>query len=383
MNRIPFAIPDIDDLEINEVVDTLKSGWVTTGKKVTLFEKQFSEFIGSKHALAVNSATAGLHLALDAIGLKRKDKVIVPVNTFTSTAEVVRYFDADPIFCDIEPDTFNISIEFLEDILQNHPQKEHIKAIIPVHIAGQPCEMSEILRISKQYNLKIIEDAAHAFPSSYNNHMIGTIGDITVFSFYATKTLCTGEGGMVTTNNPEYASRISKMRIHGFDRDAWNRYDSDKPSWLYSIIAPGFKYNMTDIAASMGIHQLSKAKRFHERRLNIAGKYDEAFRDLDGITTPINKNGLGHAYHLYILKVPKRNLFIETLSEKGVGTSVHFIPLHMQPYWKEHYNLHDSQFPVATKNFETIMSLPIFTKLKDEELDRIIKMVIQTYEELI
>ena len=383
MDRIPFAIPEIGAEEIDEVVDTLKSGWVTTGKKVQAFEELFASYIGCQHALAVNSATSGLHLALDAIGIKRGDKVIVPVNTFTSTAEVVRYFDADPIFCDIDADSFNISAKAIAQILESHLERDKIKAIIPVHIAGMACDMDPILDLAKKYSLKIIEDAAHALPTTYQGKMIGTIGDITVYSFYATKTLCTAEGGMVVTNNDEYAKRIKVMRLHGFDRDAWDRYNSDRPSWYYSVVAPGFKYNMTDIAASMGIHQLKKIERFYQRRLEIAQQYNEAFKKLELIQVPkLEISDDKHAFHLYIIKVPKRDTFIEELSKKQIGSSVHFIPLHLQPYWKEKYKLEDMDYPVAYQNFQQILSLPIYTKLNDKQVEFITAIVKQVYENL-
>lgn len=383
MKPIPFALPDLGNDEIQEVVDSLKSGWVTTGPKVKKFEENFSRYIGSKHSLAVNSATSGLHLALDAIGLKRGDKVVVPVNTFTSTAEVVRYFDADPIFCDSEKESFNICPIELEKILTSHPERKNIKAIMPVHIAGQACKMNEVLTLAKKFNLKIIEDAAHALPTTYNGQMIGTLSDITVFSFYATKTLCTAEGGMVVTNNDDYAKRIKIMRLHGFDRDAWNRYTSDKPAWFYSIVAPGFKYNMTDISAAMGIHQLKKADVFFERRNEIARKYNEAFSDLKKITPPKQINPEDkHAYHLYIMKIPQRDLFIEKMSEKKIGTSVHFIPLHLHPYWRGKYKLQDEDFPTALQNFQEVVSLPIYTKMSDDEVGRVIQSVREVYEEI-
>lgn len=384
MSSIPFALPEIGEEEINEVIDSMKSGWVTTGPKTKKFEEDFAEYIGATHALAVNSATSGLHLALDAIGIERGDKVIVPVNTFTSTAEVVRYFDADPIFCDVDPGTFNISIPALRELLESHPKLEEVKAIMPVHIAGQACEMDEIAEIANNYNLRIVEDAAHALPTTYKGKMIGTLSDVTVYSFYATKTLCTAEGGMVVTNNDDYAKRIKVMRLHGFNRDAWNRYNSDKPAWFYEIVAPGFKYNMPDLAAAMGIHQLAKADRFFERRNEIAGMYNEAFKDLEKVTTPLTKRSDDkHAFHLYILKVPNRDEFIQKMSDKGVGTSVHFIPLHIQPYWQEKYNLNESDFPVAMENFSQIMSLPIYTKLTNTEVKKIISTVRETYEEIV
>ena len=382
--KIPFALPDIGQEEIDEVIDCMKSGWVTTGARTNKFEDDFSKYIGCTHALAVNSATSGLHLALDAIEISRGDKVIVPVNTFTSTAEVVRYFDADPIFCDIDSSTFNISITSLEKILSTHSERMKIRAIMPVHIAGQACEMDEINELARKYNVKVIEDAAHALPTTYKGSLVGTLSDITVYSFYATKTLCTAEGGMVVTDNDDYKKRIKVMRLHGFNRDAWNRYNSSKPAWFYEIVAPGFKYNMPDLAASMGIHQLAKADLFLNRRNEIAGMYNEAFKDLEKIKTPfIKRKSDVHSFHLYILKVPKRNEFIKKMSKKGIGTSVHFIPLHIQPYWKEKYNLSESDFPVAMENFNSIMSLPIYTKLTDEEVHEIINAVKETYEEII
>ena len=378
MKPIPFAIPEIGEDEINEVVDSLNSGWITTGPKCMKFEENFRQYINVKHALSVNSATAGLHLALDAIGLRRGDKVVVPVNTFTATAEVVRYFDADPIFCDIESDTFNICCNELEKILTTHENKDQIKAVMPVHIAGQSCEMDKIVSLAKKYEIKVIEDAAHALPTTYKGQTIGQIGDITVYSFYATKTLCTGEGGMVVTNNDEYAQRIKVMRLHGFDRDAWNRYNSDKPAWFYSVIAPGFKYNMTDLAASMGIHQLHKIDSFFKKRNSIAKKYNKAFKDLKEVITPQKKyRDDKHAYHLYILKIPNRDEFIQKMSEKGIGTSVHFIPLHLQPYWQEKYNLKENDFPTALANFNKIVSLPIYTSLTDEQTDYIISSALE------
>lgn len=379
-NFIPFALPDIGEEEINEVVDSLRNGWLTTGPKTQKFESDFKNYIGCEHALAVNSATSGLHLALEAIGLQRGDKVIVPVNTFTATAEVVRYFEADPIFCDIDARTFNIDPKQIEQILITHPDRNKIKAIIPVHIAGQPCDMEKILHVAKSRDLFVIEDAAHAFPAKWNGKNIGCVGDITVFSFYATKTLSTAEGGMITTNNQKFAERMKVMRLHGFDRDMWDRNISDKPKWYYSVVAPGFKYNMNDLSASMGIHQLAKADQFLKRRTEIAHKYSKAFKNL---SIPfIERPSDTHSHHLYILKVKNRDRFIERMSEEGIGTSVHFIPLHLQPYWKEKYQLQDQDFPVALNNFKEIVSLPIYTKLSNEDVSRIIETVLKITNEL-
>lgn len=377
---IPFALPDIDELEINEVVDSMKTGWITTGPKVKRFEERFAQYIGVTHAMAVNSATAGLHLALDAIGLTRGDQVITTPYTFTSTAEVVRYFDADPIFCDIDKKTFNIDVKKLEALCESICQNSNhtLKAIMPVHIAGQACDMKEITRIAKRFKLKVIEDAAHALPTTFDGQLIGTIGDITVYSFYATKTLATAEGGMIVTNNDDYKKRINVMRLHGFNRDAWDRYSSKKATWYYEIIAPGFKYNMPDISAAMGIHQLAKCDQFFKRRNEIAIKYNDAFASITQLETPfVEKDKDKHAFHLYIIQVQenKRDVFIEKMAEYGVGCSVHFIPLHIQPYWRDQYQLEATDFPNAYNCYKKAVSLPIYTKLSDKEVQRIIDSV--------
>jgi dTDP-4-amino-4,6-dideoxygalactose transaminase len=374
---IPFALPDIGQDEIDEVVDSLQSGWLTTGPKTRQFEKEFAHYLGDNiQALAVNSATAGLHLALEAIGIKPGDEVITTTYTFTSTAEVIRYLGAHPVFVDVDPKTLNIDVKRVE-----HAITSRTKAIIPVHIAGLPCDMDSILSIAHKHNLKVVEDAAHAFPVHYREKYIGTLSsDVTVFSFYATKTITTGEGGMVVTANPEIAKRCSIMRLHGIDRDAFDRYTSEKPSWYYEIIAPGFKYNMTDIAASIGIHQLKKAHAFKEKRTAIAKRYAEAFKDLP-VTLPVMpQTKEDHAWHLFILRLTEnaplsRNEFIQKMSEAGIGCSVHFIPLHMHPYWQKTYQLREEDYPIATRAYKGAVSLPIYTKMTDKDVDKVIKTV--------
>jgi len=374
---IPFALPDIGQDEIDEVVDSLQSGWLTTGPKTRQFEKEFAHYLGDNiQALAVNSATAGLHLALEAIGIKPGDEVITTTYTFTSTAEVIRYLGAHPVFVDVDPKTLNIDVKRVE-----HAITSRTKAIIPVHIAGLPCDMDSILSIAHKHNLKVVEDAAHAFPVHYREKYIGTLSsDVTVFSFYATKTITTGEGGMVVTANPEIAKRCSIMRLHGIDRDAFDRYTSEKPSWYYEIVAPGFKYNMTDIAASIGIHQLKKAHAFKEKRTAIAKRYAEAFKDLP-VTLPVMpQTKEDHAWHLFILRLTEnaplsRNEFIQKMSEAGIGCSVHFIPLHMHPYWQKTYQLREKNYPIATKAYKAVISLPIYTKMTDKDVDKVIKTV--------
>lgn len=377
MNKtfLPFALPSISEDEINEVTDSLRSGWLTSGPKTKRFEEAFSKYIGSKHAIAVNSATAGLHLALESIGIKQGDKIITSPYTFTATAEVARYFGADPVFADINPDTFNIDPQNIIDAIKKH---KSVKAIIPVHFAGQPCDMDNISQIAIENNLSVIDDAAHALPTTYNNKKVGTLSDISVFSFYATKTLATGEGGMVTTDNDKYAERIKTMRLHGINSDVFDRYRSQKPSWYYEVVAPGFKYNMTDIAASLGIHQLAKCDHFQNRRKYIAERYNDAFIDLPLNIPFINNPSDTHAWHLYVIKLElerlsiNRNQFIDLMHDAGVGTSVHFIPLHIHPYWRIRYGFHEKDFPESYDVFQRVVSLPIYPKMTDSDIDRVI-----------
>jgi len=376
-NFLPFALPDIGEDEINEVVNSLRSGWLTTGVKTKQFEQDFREFIGNGvEAIAVNSATAGLHLALEAIGIGEGDEVITTPYTFTSTAEVIRYLGAHPVFVDIDPNTFNIDPTKIERAIT-----KRTKAIIPVHFAGLPCDMDPILAIAKKHNLRVVEDAAHSLPTLYNGKLIGTLdSDITVFSFYATKTITTGEGGMIVTRNAEDAKRCRIMRLHGISRDAFDRYTSTKPSWHYEIVAPGYKYNLTDIASSIGIHQLKKAWSFQRKRQQMANVYDEAFKDLPIILPPHARLGDTHAWHLYVVRLQDeskitRNQFIQQMAEKGIGCSVHFIPLHLQPYWRDTYALKESDFPCAFANYQQVVSLPLYTKMTEIDQQKVIAAV--------
>ncbi len=377
-NFLPFALPSIDDNEINEVVDTLKSGWLTTGPKTRKFEEDFKKFVGAPYALAVNSGTAGLHLALEAVGVSHKHKIITSPYTFTATAEVIRYLGAEPIFVDIDPKTFNIDVKLAAEVLAT---KADCKALIPVHIAGQVCDMDPILKLAKKHSLKIIEDAAHALTASYKGKMVGDVGDISVFSFYVTKTIATGEGGMITLKDLDLANHMSIMRLHGIDRDVFDRYSSDKPSWYYEVVAPGFKYNLTDIASAIGIHQLKKATLFREKRKAIAERYNEEFRGLPlDIPYVSNVDDL-HAWHLYIIQLHlesikiSRNRFIELMTEEGIGTSVHFIPLHLHPYWRDRYDFKPHDFPNALDVYQRAVSLPIYPKMTDNDVDRVIRAV--------
>lgn len=374
---LPFALPDLGEEEITEVVNSLRSGWLTTGPKAKQFEAEFSAFIGSDvEAIAVNSATAGLHLALEAVGIGPGDEVITTPYTFTSTAEVIRYLGAHPIFVDISSDTLNLSPQNIEKCITNKT-----KAIIPVHFGGLACDMHLILDIAKRYNLHVIEDAAHALPTTVGGKIIGSLdSDATVFSFYATKTITTGEGGMIVTKNPQIAKRCKTMRLHGISRDVFDRYTSTKPAWHYEVVAPGYKYNMTDIAASIGIHQLKKAWKFQKKREMIAEYYNSEFRGLPVILPPVPSRNDIHAWHLYVLRLEdsakiKRNNFIHSMAEKGIGCSVHFIPLHMHPYWREAYNILPEDYPNALDAFNRVVSLPIYTKMSEADLERVARSV--------
>jgi dTDP-4-amino-4,6-dideoxygalactose transaminase len=324
----------------------------------------------------VNSATAGLHLALEAIGIGPGDEVITTTYTFTATAEVVRYLGANPVLVDIDPTTFNIDPNAIEKAITSKT-----KAIIPVHFAGLACDMDAILEIAARHGLKVIEDAAHAIPTTSGGQLIGSLqSDATVYSFYATKTLATGEGGMIATRNPEIAARCRVMRLHGISRDAFDRYSSKTPSWYYEVVAPGFKYNMTDIAASLGIHQLKKVYRFQQRRAEIAQSYNQAFADLPVLLPPQAPKKDMHAWHLYVLRLTEnapvqRDRFIELMAEAGIGCSVHFIPLHLHPYWRDQYSYQPDDFPHTCKMYQAIVSLPIYTRMTAADVDRVIAAV--------
>ena len=373
--QIPFHKTHTTDEEIEAVVEAINSGWLTMGPKCVEFEEEFKGFTRSKEAVMLNSATAALHLALKAIGLKEGDEVILPTNTFVATAEVVTYFNATPVLCDIEEDTHNIDVKKLKSLITSKT-----KAIIPVHFAGQPCDMDEIYEIANYYlktknqKIYIIEDAAHALPSYYKGQIIGSLPktDITCFSFYATKTLSTGEGGMATTNNFEFAKKIKINRLHGISRDAWDRYTS-KGSWYYEVVDNGFKYNSTDINAALGLVQLKKQFELKEKRAKIAKKYTQAFINNSKIITPVVKKDRESSWHLYVIKVNNRDEVIEKLKEKGIGCSVHFIPIHKHPYYKEKFNYKDSNYPVANKVYNMSISLPIYPDMSEDEVEYVIK----------
>jgi dTDP-4-amino-4,6-dideoxygalactose transaminase len=371
---LPFALPEIGEEEIEEVVDALRSGWVTTGPKTKQFETMFSDYIGKDvEAVAVNSATAGLHLALEAIGIGEGDEVITTTHTFTATAEVVRYLGADVKLVDIDPITMNIDPQAIRKVIS-----PKTKAIMPVHYAGLSCDMDEIFDIAHEFGLKIVEDAAHALPSTYKGMFIGSLkSDVTVFSFYANKTMTTGEGGMIVTRHADLANRMRVMRLHGINRDAFDRFRSEKPAWYYEVVAPGFKYNLSDIASALGIHQLKRLPSFLERRQYLANRYFEALSDLPLILPANAPDGDIHSWHLFVIRLKEtatvsRDELIQILADKKIGTSVHYVPLHRHPYWRDRYNLNNDMFPLSDKAYQYMLSIPLYTSMSDSEQDRVI-----------
>ncbi|MGO4392627.1 DegT/DnrJ/EryC1/StrS family aminotransferase [Variovorax sp. M-6] len=377
---LPFALPDIGDEEIAEMADTMRSGWITTGPKTKRFEDDFAAFLGDPALLcmAVNSATAGLHLALEALGIGPGDEVITTTHTFTASAEVVRYLGADVVLVDVDPVTLCIDVRGIEAAIT-----PRTKAIIPVHYAGLAADMEALLALAQTRGLKVVEDAAHALPTTCGGQLIGTLqSDVTVFSFYANKTMTTGEGGMVVTRDAELAKRIKVMRLHGISRDAFDRFQSTTPAWYYEIVAPGFKYNLTDVAAAMGLHQLAKLPRFLERRQYLAARYREQLSRLPLMLPAEAPAGDVHAWHLYVIRLDAsakvtRDEVIQGLSDRGIGTSVHYVPLHRQPYWRDRYGLEPEMFPHSEAAYQAMLSIPLFTAMSDADQDRVISALRQ------
>ncbi len=389
--KVPFFKPSFSDEEKKAVCDVIDSGWLTTGNVTHDFEKEFADFAGAKHALAVNSNTSGTILAMEACGVKSGKIVITTPYTFVSTATSALHLNADVIFADTEADSYSIDPNKIEEILEKLKTEgkiESVAAIVPVHIGGNLCDMEKITSLAKKYSneknkIYVIEDCAHAFPSRTKNGFAGTLGDAGVFSFYATKTITTGEGGMVTTNDDALAKRITQMRLHGMDRDAWDRYTSDKASWEYDIIAPGFKSNLPDVLSAIGRVQLKKADLFAEKRKKIVKKYNEAFKDCDFLTLP--PDGEGNAWHLYMIQLNlekldcTRNEFAKELQSCGLGISMHFIAIYNFSYWKERYpEFTPEKFPNAQKHYERSITIPLWPDMTEEMADYVIETVIQT-----
>ena len=371
---IPFARPDIGDAEIEAVARTLRSGWVTTGPETKAFESEFAAYLGGGvQAIAVNSATAGLHLALEAIGIGPGDEVIAPTLTFTATVEVARYLGADAKLVDVDPVTLNIDPACIEAAIT-----PRTRAILPVHYGGLACDMAAIFDIARRRGLQVVEDAAHALPTTSQGTLVGQLPSAAaVFSFYANKTMTTGEGGMVVTADDALAARMKVMRLHGISRDAFDRFSSRTPAWYYEIVAPGFKYNLTDTAAALGRVQLQRLPAFLARRRQLAARYLAELRDLPLVLPADAPAGETHAWHLFVLRLSDaarvtRDEVIQRLSDAGIGTSVHYVPLHRQPYWRDRYGLTPEQFPVAEAAYQRMFSIPLFTAMSDDEQARVI-----------
>ena len=375
--KVPYCRVDCGGNESAYVREVLASGWLTTGSRTFELERRFAEAVGARHAVAVNSGTAALHLALEALGVKPGEKVFVPTMTFTASAEVIRYLGAHPVLLDVEYGTSLLTPEILSEAIAKHPAA---KTLVVVHYGGQAAPMLElggaegILGLCRRNGIRIVEDAAHAFPTLCGDVMVGGIGDATCFSFYANKTMTTGEGGMLTTNDETIARRARTMRLHGIDRDVWNRFTSDRPSWEYDVVAPGFKYNMPDINAAVGLAQLERAHDFHRERVRCARHYLDALAGLDALDLPVTRGALeDHAWHLFPVVVKPgapvgRDRCIELLAEQGIGTSVHYKPLHRMTYYRETYRLEPGDFPNAERSWRGTLSLPIFPTLTGEEL---------------
>lgn len=380
-NSIPFHRPSIGQEEFQAVREVLESRWLTTGPVTQRFEREFASFVGCEYAVAVNSCTAALHLALDAAGIAAGDEVLVPSYTFAATAGVVVHRGARPVLCDSLPGEFNIDPA---DATRRITPKT--RAIIAVHMAGEPCNLQALRQLAKQHGIHLIEDAAHALPASYNGRRIGSISELTAFSFYAVKTMTTCEGGMLTTNNPEYARRASIMRLHGINGDAWKRYTSEG-SWYYEVVEAGFKANMPDLLAALGVAQLKKAEAFHQRRSEIADTYLRKFVGIEELEMPPTGNAnTSHAWHLFILRIRPEMLtigrgdVIRQLKQEGIGTSVHFIPLHLHPYYRNSHGYSAGDFPNAEDAFARCLSLPIYPDLSDVEVKRVVSAVEQVIQ---
>jgi len=376
---LPFSPPSISEEEIAAVVDTLRSDWITTGPKTHQFEQDFGAYIGSQSSLALNSCTGGLHIALAALGIGPGDEVITTPTTFICSANVIEHVGATPVLADVEADTLTIDPARVEAAIT-----PRTKAIMPVHFAGHPAEMDALLALARKHKLAIIEDAAHSLPSSYRGRRIGTIGDYTAFSFYATKNMTTAEGGMLT-GTPERIDQARLWSLHGMSRDAWKRYGAEG-SWYYEVVLPGFKYNMTDIQAALGLVQLGRLEGFQARRRQIVAQYNAAFANCDALQLPAERPYVEHAWHLYVLRLNldmltiNRAQFIDALKARNIGTSVHFIPVHLHPYYRDRYGWTPDQFPIAYEQYQRSLSLPLHPRLSDEEQADVIAAVLETVE---
>ncbi len=372
---IPFALPDVTALEVDAVVEVLRSGWITSGPRSKEFEAKFTAAVGASHGVVVNSCTAALHLALEALGVKAGDEVIVPTMTFAASAEVVRHLGATPVLVDVRASDHLVDVAAVERAVT-----PRTRVVMPVHFGGSAADMDEVAALARSRGLRVVADAAHAFPCAYRGRNVGTLADVSCFSFYATKTITTGEGGAAVTGDPEWADRMRLMSLHGISRDAWKRYTAEG-TWYYEIEAPGFKYNLTDLAAALGLAQLSRAEAMWARRRAIAARYDAAFAGeaaLELLRAPPDRVS---AHHLYVLKLRPgalrvdRGAFLELLKQRGVGASVHFIPLHLHPYYRDTFGYRPESLPVAFDLYQRSLSLPFFSAMTDAQVERVIDAV--------
>ncbi len=379
---LPFAPPLIGEEEIDEVVRTLRGGWLTTGPRAGQFESEFARYVGAPGALALNSATSAMHVALSALGIGEGHAVVTTTMTFASTVHVIEHQRAHPVLVDVEKDTLNIDPNQVEAAVK---KTLGVKAIMPVHLYGHPSEMDAIYEIARRHELAVVEDAAHSLPARYHGRMIGSpqagfeLPNLVAFSFYATKNLTTGEGGMLT-GPPDLLEEARQWSLHGMSRDAYKRYTSEG-SWRYEVVLPGFKYNMPDIQAAIGLHQLKRLHSMQARRMAIVAQYDEALGQLEELETPVVRPGVDSAWHIYLLRLRPgrlkidRGAFIEELRKRNVGASVHFIPVHLHPYYRDRYNLRPEDFPVAQSEFERMLSLPLSPAHSDQDVADVIEAV--------
>ncbi len=372
---LPFSPPDITDQEIEAVVEVLRSGWITTGPRTKQFEEEFAAYLRAGSALALSSCTAGLHLALAVLGIGPGDEVITTPMTFCSSVNVIEHVGATPVLADIDPLTLTIDPTHVAEAIT-----PRTRAVMPVHYAGHPADMYPLLSLARKHGLYIIEDAAHALPAYYEGQPIGTIGDLTAFSFYATKNLTTAEGGMLT-GSPEHIERARVLSLHGMSRDAWKRYGQGG-SWYYEVVEAGFKYNMTDIQAALGLAQLRRLTQMQTRRREIVARYNEAFSDVEALQTPVERPNVSHAWHLYVLRLNLQHLtidraqFIDELAARNIGASVHFIPIHLHPYYRNKYGWQPEDYPVATQEYHRVVSLPLSPRLSDADAEDVIAAVL-------
>jgi dTDP-4-amino-4,6-dideoxygalactose transaminase len=374
---LPLAVPDISEDDIAEVVDTLRSGWLVYGRKTQRFEEEFRKLAASEHAVAVSSCTAGMHLALLAAGVGPGDEVITTPLTFPATANVIVHTGATPVLADICADDLNIDPAAIEARIT-----PRTKALLPVHYAGQACRMDEILAIGQRHSLRIIEDAATAAGATYKGRPIGSLGDATVFSFYAIKNMTTGEGGIVTTDDATLAEKVASLRNHGLDSSAWNRYAKEgRP--FYTVTEPGFKYPFTDLQASLGLGQLARLTEFNARRAQLAERYTRLFAAIPEVETPAVRPDAGCNWHLYVIRLRlerlriDRDSFIDELKARGIGTAVHYYPVHYHTYYRERFGFQKGDYPVAEREFERLISLPLFPRMNDTDVDRVVEAVME------